>query len=63
MTAHATDPVSLEGPSEVTIPLSEYQQLQERVEWLNDLEEAGVDNWQGMEDAIRIRNERLGDDE
>ncbi len=29
-----------------------------RLEWLELLEEAGVDNWQGIDEAIRIREER-----
>jgi hypothetical protein len=31
--------------------------LGERVNWLDCLEAAGVDNWEGMEEAIRIRRE------
>ena len=42
----------------VTITKSEYEQLIEEVEWLHDLEQAGVDNWSGMEYAIQIRRER-----
>lgn len=44
----------------VTIKKSEYEQLIERDIWLQCLEAAGVDNWQGMEEAIRIKR---GDDE
>lgn len=42
----------------VTIPKSQHVQLMKRDELLSDMEEAGVDNWQGMEEVIRIRNER-----
>jgi hypothetical protein len=31
--------------------------LQKRSDWLSCLELAGVDNWQGMEEAIRIKEE------
>lgn len=41
----------------VTIPKSEYKRLIEREDWLQCLEAAGVDNWQGMEEAIKILNE------
>jgi len=41
----------------VTITKAEYERLCERDEWLSCLEAAGVDNWEGMEEAIRIRRE------
>jgi len=41
----------------VTIPKAEYERLLERDSWLSCLEEAGVDNWQGIEEAIQIRRE------
>jgi hypothetical protein len=31
--------------------------MSERLDWLDCLEAAGVDNWEGMEEAIRIRRE------
>lgn len=40
----------------VTIPKKEYERLLEREDWLQCLEAAGVDNWQGMDDAIDIHN-------
>jgi len=46
----------------VTIRKAEYEELLEKVEWLRDLRRAGVDNWGGMEEAIRFKRERLGDD-
>lgn len=36
----------------VTIPKSEYDNLIKREVWLQCLEGAGVDNWDGMEYAI-----------
>jgi len=47
----------------VTITLQEYNTLCKKSDWLDCLEEAGVDNWQGIEEAIRIKNETEGDDE
>jgi hypothetical protein len=41
----------------VTIPKAEYERLLRRDEWLDCLEAAGVDNWSGIEEAIRIRKE------
>lgn len=36
---------------QVTISRKEHDVLLERDEWLSALEEAGVDNWQGYDDA------------
>lgn len=41
----------------VTISKSEYDTLLDRDRWLCALECAGVDNWQGWDEAIEIRNE------
>jgi hypothetical protein len=41
----------------VRITLSEYERLLERDEWLGYLEAGGVDNWQGIEFAVELRNE------
>ncbi len=40
----------------VVITRKEYERLVRRDRWLNYLEEAGVDNWEGIGDAIRKRN-------
>ena len=40
----------------VDISKLEYERLKEREDWLQCLEAAGVDNWQGMEEAIKIHN-------
>jgi hypothetical protein len=45
----------------ITITLKEYNRLKQQVFWLECLEDAGVDNWEGMEEAIDIRRERLGE--
>lgn len=47
----------------ITITKAEYKRLKDRSFWLECLEDAGVDNWQGMEEAIDIRREALGEDE
>lgn len=45
----------------VTIPIRTYVDMKERCDWLDCLEAAGVDNWQGIEEAIRIHNESNGE--
>lgn len=46
-----------EEETEITISIKEYEQLQRDSCMLNCLEQAGVDNWQGYEDAIDIFKE------
>jgi hypothetical protein len=41
----------------VTILKSEYEKLLERDEWLSALEGAGVDNWDGWDEAVALRKE------
>lgn len=41
-----------------TITVQEYNQLLADSAWLSDLEAAGVDNWQGIEEAYSLRTER-----
>lgn len=48
----------MEPEETVTIKASEYARLKERDELLSDMEAAGVDNWQGMEEVASIRQER-----
>lgn len=40
----------------ITITKSEYEDLKEESEWLACLEEAGVDNWEGIDYAHEIRD-------
>lgn len=47
-----------ESESTITITKNEHDRLVERDEWLSDLEQAGVDNWQGYDEACDIRRER-----
>jgi hypothetical protein len=48
----------------ITITKAEYKRLKDRSFWLDCLEDAGVDyNWEGMEEAIDIRREALGEDD
>lgn len=42
----------------VNIPRNEYEELLERSAWLEALEAAGVDNWEGYDNASDIYNER-----
>lgn len=41
----------------ITIPEVEYDQLCKDAEWLSYLEAAGVDNWDGIDEAINLRKE------
>jgi len=41
----------------VTITVKEYESLQKDCLWLSALECAGVDNWEGYEEAISILEE------
>jgi len=45
----------------VTISKQEYERLKEDSFWLGCLEAAGVDNWQGIDYAIDLREEREND--
>ncbi len=38
----------------VTITVEEYESLQKDSQWLNALNCAGVDNWEGCEEAMNI---------
>ena len=43
--------------SNVTIPQDEYNKMLERLMWLDALEAAGVDNWEGFDEAREIYQE------
>lgn len=48
----------------VTITLREYESLQKDSHWLSCLEQAGVDNWCGFDEARDIyREETEGEEE
>jgi len=40
----------------ITISKSEHERLLERDDWLQCMEACGVDNWQGIDDAIKMFN-------
>jgi hypothetical protein len=40
----------------ISITICEYNSLLEDSKWLNCLQQAGVDNWDGYEDAIDLRD-------
>lgn len=40
----------------ITIPVSEYYELINNQKWLWALEEAGVDNWEGIHYAYELRD-------
>ncbi len=47
--SNLTDWNTMANPEMVTIPLNEYLSLKEDAEWLQALENAGVDNWSGID--------------
>jgi hypothetical protein len=49
------DPVQAET---ITITRAEYDDLVEKAEWLEYLEQAGVDNWEGYEFALELSREQ-----
>lgn len=44
----------------IVITKKEYKELQERDKWLSCLEGAGVDNWEGYDMAIDMREQAYG---
>lgn len=44
----------MENQNMVTITLKEYESLKENSKWLNALENAGVDNWPGIDFAREL---------
>jgi hypothetical protein len=46
----------------VTISKKEYESLKENARWLQCLENAGVDNWPGIEFAYELKQEAKEDD-
>lgn len=49
-------------PAYVTVEAASYESDQEDIQWLTALEAAGVDNWQGYDDAKEILKEMKNDD-
>jgi hypothetical protein len=47
----------------VTITKEEYESLLEDRNWLNALENAGVDNWQGIDFARELLGEQEDDED
>ena len=47
----------------VTITKKEYESLLEDQNWLNALENAGVDNWQGIDFARELLGEQEDDED
>ena len=47
----------------VTISREEYDSLKRDARWLGYLEEAGVDNWEGISYAHELKREEEGDED
>lgn len=52
---------TLEEPEMVVITKAEYDRLLDVDDWMDCLEAAGVDNWEGYDEAHRIRRESEND--
>lgn len=48
----------IDGEVYAKVPVEEFMRLATDSEWLSCLEEAGVDNWDGIEEAHKIYNQR-----
>lgn len=46
----------------VVMPKSEYEELLENSQFLQHLENAGLDNWAGYDEALSTYNSQLEDD-
>lgn len=44
----------------IAVPEKEYEQLLKDSFWLSCLQQAGVDNWSGIDHAFKIKRESLG---
>ena len=47
----------------VTIDKEELEELKERLRWLDALEQAGVDNWEGCSYASQLFDEDIEDNQ
>ena len=47
----------------ITISLKEYNSLIEDSNWLSCLEQAGVDNWQGIDYAYDLKREQYPEED
>lgn len=47
----------------ITVPKAKWEELLKRLSWLHALEDAGVDNWEGISYAHELFNEEYKDDE
>ena len=45
----------------VTLTKEEYKKIKDRLVWLDCLEQAGVDNWEGMEYAQELYQDYTGE--
>ena len=57
LTAYMLKKENIMNEEMVTITKAEYDQLCNDSAWLSYLEAAGVDNWDGFDEAINMRNE------
>ena len=47
----------------IEVPADEWEEILDRIAWLDALEAAGVDGWEGEDEARRIYQEMRPDDE
>lgn len=62
-----TDPKTViydpDEPDEVSLPLSEFERLMDVDRFMDALEAAGVDNWDGYDIACQVYNGDISEDE
>lgn len=56
MVEEAVEPLK---PKTVELTISEYEQLLSDSQWLSYLEAAGVDNWQGFDEARKMMEDEI----
>lgn len=47
----------------IELTIEQWEKIQDRLAWLDALEAAGVDNWEGEEEASRIYRESCADED
>ena len=47
----------------ITITVKEYKALKDILRWVECLEEAGCDNWEGMAEALEIEERRKAEED
>ena len=54
---------TVNGEEFVAVPKKEFDSMTAEIDWLMCLEAAGVDNWEGYEIAVQLRDGELDEDD